>query len=283
VSPPPPPHPDPFTLTFAPRAILSPTLHASLPSTGLWLPVRRDIYSIGLKTLITGVPLGFGDRIASVVTRNMLSGLEPGSPIASEALEILAEMLKRFGPNMESNHSALLSKFLAHVRCIGEGGREGGRSIPGAMVELPRHRSPSHRAIFVWGHAAPTCALCVVCCFCVPLCQLSASQPAVRKRATACLGNLSVHLSDANLRSLVSSLLDGIQRPAAGQDVRALIQTVGTVSRQVGFRLGRYLPDIVPQMLSSIDHEAPDADEQATNDLREICFQVRPPPPHHCL
>ena len=127
VPPPPPPHPDPFTLTFAPRAILSPTLHASLPSTGLWLPVRRDIYSIGLKTLITGVPLGFGDRIASVVTRNMLSGLEPGSPIASEALEILAEMLKRFGPNMESNHSALLSKFLAHVRCIGEGGREGGR------------------------------------------------------------------------------------------------------------------------------------------------------------
>jgi hypothetical protein len=63
--------------------------------------------------------------------------------------------------------------------------------------------------------------------------QLSAPQPAVRKRATVCLGNLSVHLSDANLRSLVSSLLDGIQRPAAGQDVRALIQTVGTVSRQV--------------------------------------------------
>ncbi len=55
----------------------------------------------------------------------------------------------------------------------------------------------------------------------------------MRKRATVCLGNLSVHLSDANLRSLVSSLLDGIQRPAAGQDVRALIQTVGTVSRQV--------------------------------------------------
>ncbi len=44
---------------------------------------------------------------------------------------------------------------------------------------------------------------------------------------------------------------------------------------QVGFRLGRYLPDIVPQMLTSIDHEAPEADEQATNDLREICFQVR--------
>jgi hypothetical protein len=76
----------------------------------------RDIYSIGLKTLITGVPLAFGDRIAAVVTRSMLTGLEPGSAIASEALEILSEMLKRFGPNMESSHSALLSKFLAHVR-----------------------------------------------------------------------------------------------------------------------------------------------------------------------
>ena len=44
---------------------------------------------------------------------------------------------------------------------------------------------------------------------------------------------------------------------------------------QVGFRLGRYLNIIVPQMLQSIDNEAPDADVQATNDLRENCFQVR--------
>ena len=63
--------------------------------------------------------------------------------------------------------------------------------------------------------------------------QLSSSVPIVRKRATACLGNLAVNISDANLKSLVSSLLDGIQRPKAGQDVRTLIQTVGTVSRQV--------------------------------------------------
>ncbi len=42
----------------------------------------------------------------------------------------------------------------------------------------------------------------------------------------------------------------------------------------MGYRLGRYLDKIVPQLLESIDNEAAEADEQATNDLRENCFQV---------
>jgi hypothetical protein len=43
----------------------------------------------------------------------------------------------------------------------------------------------------------------------------------------------------------------------------------------VGYRLGKYLRDIIQQFLLSIDREAEDADELAANDLRENCFQVQ--------
>jgi hypothetical protein len=47
------------------------------------------------------------------------------------------------------------------------------------------------------------------------------------------------------------------------------------VGPQVGYRLGKYLRDIIQQFLLSIDREAEDADELAANDLRENCFQVQ--------
>ena len=110
----------------------------------------------------------------------------------------------------------------------------------------------------------------------VPL-QLNDSQAAVRKRATTCLGLLAICVSDRLLQSMVDQLLQGIQAPREGADVRPLVQTVGTVSRQVGFRLGRHLPRIIPLFLSFVSSAPTDAEDGGLNDLRENCFQVRDP------
>lgn len=178
----------------------------------------RDIYSIGLKTLISDLPVSTGDRIATVISGGIVAGLSsPDAAIVSECLDITTELLNRFGAKMERDHTPLLKAVLK---------------------------------------------------------QLSCSQPLVRKRGAVCLGALAVHVSDRLLQGLVEELLRGIQAPAAGQDVHALIQSVGTVGRKVGFRLGRHLPAIVPLFLSFINQDMSAQEDAVANDLREICFQA---------
>jgi hypothetical protein len=86
------------------------------PCCSLLETVDRDIYSIGLKTLIMDVPPPIGERISTVVTTQLLRGLGPDSAVIAECLEILGEMLKRFGYSMEREHHQLMTRFLASVR-----------------------------------------------------------------------------------------------------------------------------------------------------------------------
>jgi len=110
--------------------------------------------------------------------------------------------------------------------------------------------------------------------------QLSSSSPAVRKRANACLGSLSVVLPDALLHDMVKTLLSSISRMRAskgtGEDiVRTLVQTIGTISRQVGQRMGSFLAEIVDLFIGFVG--VPEDESQHTdeaNDLRENCLQV---------
>lgn len=101
----------------------------------------------------------------------------------------------------------------------------------------------------------------------------------VRKRAVGLIGALAPFLSDAQLSAAVKELLDGIgahsgaplsasaapaasaaagaRAPAlAGADRRTLIQTISTVSRCVGYRLGSHLRQIVPLLLSCLGSPA---------------------------
>ena len=57
-----------------------------------------------------------GDRICGTVTTQLLRGLGPDSAVVAECLEILGEMLKRFGGAMEREHHQLMTRFLAQVR-----------------------------------------------------------------------------------------------------------------------------------------------------------------------
>lgn len=185
----------------------------------------RDIYSIGLRTLIADVPDTMGALVVEKLTSNLLTGISrPGSEdVKRECLDNMSELLKRFGSLNDKDHVDIMNGIVA---------------------------------------------------------QLDHERMVIRKRAANCLGSLAVVSSDALLNRLVQTLLEKIdlteKKSAKGfssQETRTLIQTIGTISRTVGYRLGRHLDKIVPLFLRFCGD--PDDETQQTdpaNELRENCF-----------
>jgi hypothetical protein len=117
----------------------------------------------------------------------------------------------------------------------------------------------------------------------VVLQQLSHAKVVVRKRASICLGSVAVVISDALLNSLTEKLLAQIQDQSAGNAkeplhpdmIRTLIQTIGTISRTVGHRLGRHLDAVLPlflQFCGDPDEEDDAHHTESASELRENCF-----------
>ena len=79
--------------------------------------------------------------------------------------------------------------------------------------------------------------------------------------------------SDTLFDKLVETILAGVETP--GSDLVSLIQTIGTISRTVGYRMGRFLERLVPLFIgfcgSSNPEDNEDEDEKA-NELREYSF-----------
>lgn len=112
---------------------------------------------------------------------------------------------------------------------------------------------------------------------------------AIRKRATAVIGALGPFLSDAHLDVCINVLLDGVDAgtgvninkqtskiPLASADTRVLVQTLGTVSRAVGNRVGKHLVRIVPALLLCIGNTSvgESGNTSSANDLRKNCFHA---------
>ncbi|KAG5184831.1 armadillo-type protein, partial [Tribonema minus] len=179
-------------------------------------PELRDIYSIGLKTLISDVPDATGPSVAKRLTARLLGGVQK-EEAKLECLDNLTDLMRRFGHEVEPEHN---------------------RVIEALLVQLGQERA------------------------------------VVRKRATACLGSIAVVLSDALLNKLVVHLLAQIKGSDRADIVRTLIQAIGTISRTVGFRLGRHLDAIVPLFLKFIgDMDDEDMHTEAASELRDNCFQ----------
>ena len=78
----------------------------------------------------------------------------------------------------------------------------------------------------------------------------SAYRPSVRKRAIACIGVLSAVMSDRQLHGLIRVLLQNVRNANTKSNKQMYIQCVGTVGRNVGFRIGSHLSEIAPLFLS---------------------------------
>ncbi|CAM9131552.1 unnamed protein product, partial [Ectocarpus sp. 12 AP-2014] len=83
----------------------------------------RDIYSIGLKTLISDVPDAFGPSVAQRLTVRLLGGVDQDQTvdIKLECLDNLTDLVKRFGREVESEHERIMTvvlKQLPHERVV---------------------------------------------------------------------------------------------------------------------------------------------------------------------
>eukprot|EP00192_Tetraselmis_astigmatica_P000226 CAMPEP_0117662728 /NCGR_PEP_ID=MMETSP0804-20121206/8205_1 /TAXON_ID=1074897 /ORGANISM="Tetraselmis astigmatica, Strain CCMP880" /LENGTH=1235 /DNA_ID=CAMNT_0005469641 /DNA_START=95 /DNA_END=3802 /DNA_ORIENTATION=- len=92
----------------------------------------------------------------------------------------------------------------------------------------------------------------------------------IRKRAIHCLAALAPYLGATCLAKLCDTVVWRLEDQGASQDVsQAYLQTIGAVSRSVGYRFGSYLPKGLPLVMSHCD-SAGEEDYQ----LREYCLQA---------
>uniref|UniRef100_A0A7S3NKS9 TATA-binding protein interacting (TIP20) domain-containing protein n=1 Tax=Aureoumbra lagunensis TaxID=44058 RepID=A0A7S3NKS9_9STRA len=220
----------------------------------------RDIYSIGLKTLVKDMPVEMGPSVCEKLTQRLLGGVQQKEKldVKLEALDNLTDLLKRFGHQVEADHAQILHVVLAQLK----------------------------------------------------------EKPVARKRAAACLAALAQSASDTLLEELFGTLLANLESSESFspnnneeqqlllESSRTQIQTIGTIARAVGGRLGRRLDAIVPVFLKHVgnpnfqgmtmleenvpdmaDDDDDDEDNQALrrqaehhasdeiNELRDNCFQ----------
>ncbi len=200
----------------------------------------RDIYSIGVKTLIKDMPDDVNLQVVTLLTERLLSGCgsSPSSStsgkgkevvnkedVQRECLDNLTDLLKRFGLRVVTLHHSI-------------------------MQTVSR--------------------------------LLSSSVAIIRKRVGHCLGALAKVSSDALVTSFVEMMLSELEGKnntdndiVKGVDKKVLVQTVGSISRVIGHRLGNHLNRLIPLFISicgvdNIDDEEQQSDEM--NDLRERCL-----------
>ena len=98
------------------------------------------------------------------------------------------------------------------------------------------------------------------------------SSPALRKRASYCLGQFAVILNPSQLHKLCQLLLDRIQKSPSKADKVTQVQCLSLMSKQVGDKLSPYLNEIVPllsQLMLDLDQEK---NVDVDNELSEACL-----------
>jgi cullin-associated NEDD8-dissociated protein 1 len=160
---------------------------------------HRDIASIALKTIILEIPERgtLATNTATIIASKMLEGSsnKSSSEVACECLDILCELLARFGSIVPTDSRSSIQQ----------------------------------------------CTLA----------YLNDTKVLLRKRAMHCLAAVSVHLTDQTLSLVITELLDQLSsKSGSKQDIiRVYIQTVGLVSRSIGYRFGPHLPLAVPSII----------------------------------
>jgi hypothetical protein len=77
----------------------------------------RDIYSIGLKTIVADVSQTTGAAIATGVCTRLLSGLgkDRDAAVKTETLDILTDLLRRFGYDVATEHATIMELLMVQL------------------------------------------------------------------------------------------------------------------------------------------------------------------------
>lgn len=265
----------------------------------------RDVYAIGLRTLVKTIPTSMGHRVSQRLVGRLLDGIRVGS---------------------QNSHNPNQANINANTNATGSDGDEIVLACLDVLTDLLTRFG--HSSVSVTRQHEPILQMCLAC--------LGSPSPVIRKRTGTAMGCLSVVLSDALLTRMVEALLSQIgragglgkegrrktrsalqgttEKPTGSAitaatndssassepvgDTRALIRTMCTVSGAVGHRLGQAQIDrILPIFLrftdpddavTGDDDQDEDADseelhsgtlagdDEATtslaNELRESCF-----------
>ncbi|GMF42945.1 unnamed protein product [Phytophthora fragariaefolia] len=80
-------------------------------------PELRDIYSIGLKTIVADVSQPTGASIATGVCTRLLTGLgkDKDAAVKSETLDILTDLLRRFGYDVATEHATIMELLMLQL------------------------------------------------------------------------------------------------------------------------------------------------------------------------
>mmetsp|Transcript_43179 Transcript_43179/g.50538 ORF Transcript_43179/g.50538 Transcript_43179/m.50538 type:complete len:570 (+) Transcript_43179:159-1868(+) len=200
----------------------------------------RDVYTIGLTTLIKSVPVSMGNGVSHTLLDPLVRVLSSKStttdvPIVLAALEVLGELITRFGSNAPpiwSKHETLLDVTLQQLS---------------SKQQVVRKRAGS-----------------TIGCLAVVI-----SDALLERLVNTLLNRLEDGLTSGGGTATAGECLD----------TRSVIRCMCTVSGTVGHRLGKQIHRIVPIFLGFcqpvVEDDSDDEDEEAAvlaNELREACF-----------
>ncbi|OWZ20330.1 Cullin-associated NEDD8-dissociated protein [Phytophthora megakarya] len=80
-------------------------------------PELRDIYSIGLKTIVADMSQSTGASIATGICTRLLTGLskEKDATVKAETLDILTDLLRRFGYDVATEHATIMELLMVQL------------------------------------------------------------------------------------------------------------------------------------------------------------------------
>lgn len=102
--------------------------------------------------------------------------------------------------------------------------------------------------------------------------QLTAPRAAARKRAIGCLSRLAAATPDKTFTVLIEHLLKSANESKKSDHVRTFVQAIGAISIAVGYRLGKYLNQIVPLVAKHCKNAG--TEDESDEELRENCLQT---------
>jgi cullin-associated NEDD8-dissociated protein 1 len=200
----------------------------------------RDVYAIGLRTLVKTIPAGMGNRVSQRLVGRLLDGIRTSDndEIVLACLDILTDLLIRFGSSALSvtrQHEPILQMCLAQLSC-----------------ESPVVRKRAGNAIG---------------CLSVVL-----SDALLMRMVEALLSQIDMAAGvgkEGRRKTRSMQKVKAATVPTAAGDTRALIRTMCTVSGAVGHRLGQAQIDrILPIFLRFTDPEdAVTGDDDQDNEM----------------